>query len=56
MNFQSLNKIENYQFYLDVAFKRASKRADEIRPTIKEKDRLKKSQKLELFKFLRYML
>jgi len=50
MNFQSLNKIENYQFYLDVAFKRASKKTDEIRYTIKERDRLKKSQKLELLK------
>ena len=50
MNFQSLKKIENYQFYLDVAFKRASKKADEIRPKIKEKDRLKKSKKIEITK------
>lgn len=50
MNFQDLKKIESYQFYLDVAFKRASKRADELRTSVKERNRLKKSKKLEITK------
>lgn len=51
MNFQDLKNIENYQFYLDVAFKKAQKRAVIVREGIKkEKSRLVKSQKVELEK------
>jgi GTP1/Obg family GTP-binding protein len=48
MNFQDLKKIEKSDFYLDVAFSRASKRIDELRSSIKDKDKIKKSQLLEI--------
>ncbi|MBN2367399.1 50S ribosome-binding GTPase [Candidatus Woesearchaeota archaeon] len=45
MNFQSLKKIESHDFYLDVAFRRATKKVKE--KTIREHDRLKKAKMLE---------
>ena len=50
MNFQDLKKIENDKFYLDVAFKRAKSKSDELRNKIKDKDRLRKSKTLEIAK------
>ena len=48
MNFQDLKKIEQPQHYLDVAFKKASKKTDELRNKVKIKDRLSKSKNLEI--------
>ncbi len=48
MNFQDLKKIEGPDFYLDVAFRKASKRVSEIRSSSREKDRFNKSKNLEL--------
>jgi len=51
MNFQDLEQIENYQFYLDTAFKKAQKRALVAREQIKsERSILKKSQMVEMQK------
>ena len=50
MNFQDLKKIENADFYLDVAFRRANLRANELRSRTKGDDRLAKSKKLEAAK------
>lgn len=37
MDFQNLKSIENYQFYIDLAFKRASKNASDIQNSFKGK-------------------
>ncbi|MBN2422536.1 50S ribosome-binding GTPase [Candidatus Woesearchaeota archaeon] len=51
MNFQCLKKVERYDFYLDIAFNRAKKKADEERGKKKGRfDRLKKSKQIELLK------
>ncbi|MBN1385432.1 50S ribosome-binding GTPase [Candidatus Woesearchaeota archaeon] len=47
MNFQGLSKIEKYQFYLDVAVKRANKKAAAARLSKKRLDPLKKSKDIE---------
>jgi len=47
MNFQHLPRIEDFQFYLDVAFSRASKKASEARSS-SEGLRIKKSVSIEL--------
>src|SRR3989344_255102 len=47
MNFQNLPKIEDFQFYLDVAFSRASKKASETRSS-SEGLRIKKSINIEI--------
>lgn len=46
MNFQGL-KVEKPDFYLEIAYSRASRKIDELRPKLK-KDRLPKSKTLEL--------
>lgn len=46
MNFQDLVKIENSDFYLDLAFSRAKKAGDETRNQ-KFRDRLEKSKEIE---------
>ena len=50
MNFQDLKKIEAADFYLDVAFRRATAAANELRQRAKGSDRLAKSKKLETAK------
>jgi len=47
MNFQDLKKIEKPQFYLDVAFNRATKKIKELKQSKKEKDQVKKAKSLE---------
>ena len=47
MNFQDLLKVEEYSWYLDVAFHNASKVVDGMRGSLKG-DRLRKSKDLEL--------
>ncbi len=47
MNFQDLKKVESATFYIDVAFRRASKKAKELRSRVK-KNRFQKSKELEL--------
>jgi len=47
MNFQDLKKIEKADFYLDVAFRKASKRISEIKSSVKSKDKLSKTKNLE---------
>jgi len=46
MNFQDLNKVESYQFYLDVALRKASKKLDEKRSGLKASN-IGKSKQLE---------
>ncbi len=48
MNFQRIGKVEDYKFYLDVAFGRASKSISEIRSKIKDNDRLNRMKKAEI--------
>ncbi|MBU1704613.1 MAG: 50S ribosome-binding GTPase, partial [Nanoarchaeota archaeon] len=51
MNFQSLKKIEEPDFYLDLAFRRAQEKAKMSRSSIKiKKDRIEKSKTIELQK------
>ncbi len=52
MNFQGLNKVQNPDFYIEQAFKRATAAADQIRDTIKLKNKtvLDKSKIIELKK------
>jgi nucleolar GTP-binding protein len=52
MNFQDLKKIENSDFYIDLAFRRATERADIIRSSLagKPSNRLEKSKAIELEK------
>ena len=50
MNFQDLKKVEKPQFYLDVAFTKSSKKANEKRSTIKGKNRFQKSKQIELIR------
>ncbi len=50
MNFQGLLKIENSDFYLDIAFKKAKEKSDQQRDNFKLKkndDRIKKSKSVE---------
>ena len=49
MNFQDLRKVEAYQFYLDVALRKASKKLDEKRDSLKA-SKLGKSKQLELMR------
>jgi nucleolar GTP-binding protein len=48
MNFQNLHKIESYQFYLDLALSRASKKCREAKSESKSKDRLNKYKTIEM--------
>lgn len=52
MNFQDLKSVENYQFYLDVALKKAEEKADLLRQSIKLKSvsREIKSTRIEIDK------
>ncbi|MBD3361993.1 GTP-binding protein [Candidatus Woesearchaeota archaeon] len=52
MNFQGLGKIEKPDFYIDVAFRKANKRAGAVRSKIQGKklNRMKKSRIIELDK------
>lgn len=47
MNFQDLKKVESAEFYLDVAFRKASKRISETKTTIRAKDSLTKTKQVE---------
>ncbi len=47
MNFQNLSVIEKPQFYLDIAFSRATKRANQIRSELKGLTQLTKSRRIE---------
>ncbi|MBN2111847.1 50S ribosome-binding GTPase [Candidatus Woesearchaeota archaeon] len=50
MNFQGLEKIENYKFYIDLAFRKATEKSSQIRGTKLKGTRLDKSRKLEIVK------
>jgi nucleolar GTP-binding protein len=50
MNFQNLHKIENYQFYLDLAFRRAREHGKKMREEKLKGGRLEKSKYIELRK------
>ncbi|MBW3004000.1 50S ribosome-binding GTPase [Candidatus Woesearchaeota archaeon] len=50
MNFQSLKNVEDYKFFLDVAFSRAKKAGDDMRSQKLRGTRLDKSRKIELAK------
>lgn len=50
MNFQSLHKVENHKFYLDIAFSRAKKAGDDMRSQKLRGTRLEKSRKIEIAK------
>lgn len=52
MNFQGLSKIEKPDFYIDVAFRRANRRAGSVRSKLqgKQLNRMKKSRIIELDK------
>jgi len=52
MNFQDLKKIENADFYIDVAFRRASEQANITRSSVagKSTSRIEKSKSIELEK------
>lgn len=47
MNFQDLKKIEPAEFYLDVAFRKASKRISETKSTVRAKDSVSKAKQIE---------
>ena len=51
MNFQDLKKIESPNFYLDLAFRKATARTSELKAKIKEHDRLKKTKHIEIIRF-----
>jgi len=48
MSFQDIPPIENYQFFLDVAFKKGSKKADIARQKKTREEPLTKSKRIEL--------
>lgn len=48
MNFQNIPPIEEFQSYLDIAFKRASRKASEKRSVIKGKNKVEKARQVEL--------
>jgi nucleolar GTP-binding protein len=50
MNFQDLKNVEDYQFYLDLAIKKADKKASSLRSSIKLKsvNKLIKSKRIEI--------
>ena len=51
MSFQTIIQVEKPQFYIDICFKRAEKKASLVRSSSKFRgDRLKKSKKIELIK------
>ncbi|MEA3430385.1 MAG: GTPase [Nanoarchaeota archaeon] len=50
MSFQTLNKIEDYMFYIDLAFSRAKKAGDEMRGQKDKGTRLDKSRRIETAK------
>lgn len=50
MNFQGLKKVEDYNFYLDIAFSRAKKAGDEARGLKNKGTRLEKSKRIEIAK------
>lgn len=52
MNFRELKKVETADFYIDLAFRRATKAADKIRGAKKKKSRIEKSKEIELAKLL----
>lgn len=47
MNFQDLVTVGDHKFYLDIAFKKAKKQADESRSSVKKVDRLHKARIIE---------
>jgi nucleolar GTP-binding protein len=47
MNFQNLQTIENYEFYVDVAFGKAKKKADQVRGTKSKKEDISKIKTME---------
>ena len=51
MNFQSLQTVEHSNTYIDIAFKKANKKAGLIRSK-KFKDKLTKSKQIELVKLI----
>jgi len=53
MNFQSLKKIESYEFYLDVAFRKASKKAKDIKSRARAKSTKAKQADLIRFQVVR---
>ncbi|MBD3163578.1 GTP-binding protein [Candidatus Woesearchaeota archaeon] len=50
MNFQSISPIENYQFYLDLAFRRAREKGKQLRSKKLKGGSLEKSKHIELMK------
>jgi nucleolar GTP-binding protein len=50
MNFQDLRNIENPDFYLDIAFRRAKERVEVHRGRIACKSQIDKSQQVEIYK------
>ncbi len=50
MNFQSISPVEDYKFYLDLAFRRARERGEKLRDTKLKGGRLDKSKYIELMK------
>lgn len=50
MNFQGLKKIENQDFYIDLAFRKANERSSLLRSTKIKGTRIDKSKKIELSK------
>jgi len=50
MNFQSIKPIEDYQFFLDLAFRRAREKGEKLRSTKLRGGRLEKSNYIELMK------
>ncbi|MCK5282598.1 MAG: 50S ribosome-binding GTPase [Nanoarchaeota archaeon] len=50
MNFQNLKPIENYQFFLDLAFRRARDKGDKLRSQKLKGGRLEKSKYIEVMK------
>ncbi|MBW2977637.1 hypothetical protein KY331_02220, partial [Candidatus Woesearchaeota archaeon] len=50
MSFQDIKPIQESEFYIDLAFRRANKKASESRKKCKKKDKLGKAKYLELLK------
>ena len=50
MNFQSINPVETYKFFLDLAFRRAREKGDQLRSQKLKGGRLEKSKYIEMMK------
>ena len=50
MNFQGLERIEDYKFYIDVAFRKATERSAQLRGSKIKGTRIEKSKKVEMVK------